>query len=458
MLSKRLFLAAVGVCVLIAAVLFFDLPTANAETKAERDQRMQWWREARFGMFIHWGLYSVPAGQWKGKKINEKCAEWIQQYAQIPVEDYEPLAKQFNPVKFDADQWVRVAKDAGVKYIVITTKHHEGFCLFDSKYTDYDVMSTPFKRDIMKELADACRRQGIQICWYHSIMDWHHPDYLPRRPWEKRSAEGANFDRYVTHLKNQLRELMSNYGKIGVLWFDGEWENTWTHRHGQDLDNYVHGLDPNIIVNNRVDKGREVMAGLTKEGEFSGDFGTPEQKIPATGLPGVDWETCMTMNDTWGYATHDQNWKSKEDLIRKLIDIVSKGGNFLLNVGPTAEGVIPPASVDRLEAIGQWMKTNGESIYGTSASPFEKLAWGRCTQKQLPDGKRRLYLHVFDWPKDGKLVVPSLGAKVTSAYLLADPNRTSLTTAASPSGIEVALPAQAPDAVASVVVLEIAVK
>lgn len=457
--SKRRCLTVPCVCALIAfATLFSGQSTAIAETKSEQDQRMQWWRDARFGMFIHWGLYSVPAGEWKGKKTPEKLAEWIQERSQIPGEDYEPLVKQFNPIKFNADQWVRVAKDAGVKYIVITTKHHDGFCLFDSKYTDYDVMSTPFKRDIMKELADACQRQGVQICWYHSIMDWHHPDYLPRRSWENRSAEGANFDRYVTYLKNQLRELTTNYGKIGVLWFDGEWEDTWTHQHGQDLYEYVRGLDPNIIVNNRVDKGRQGMVGLTKEGEFAGDFGTPEQEIPATGLPGVDWETCMTMNDTWGYATGDQNWKSAKDLIRKLIDVASKGGNFLLNVGPTAEGVIPSASVDRLKAIGQWMKINGESIYGTSASPFKELAWGRCTQKQLPDGKTRLYLHVFDWPKDGKLVVPCPGAKVQSAYLLADPNRTSLTTAASPSGMEVTLPAQAPDAVASVVVLEIAVK
>ena len=308
----------------------------------------------------------------------------------------------------------------GVKYIVITSKHHDGFCLFDSKYTDYTVMSTPFHRDIMKEMADACRRQGIRICWYHSIMDWHHPDYLPRRSWEKRSAAGANYDRYVAHLKNQLRELLTNYGKIGVLWFDGEWENTWTYDRGEDLYRYVRGLDPDIIINNRVSKGREGLAGTTKKGGFAGDFCTPEQEIPATGIPGMDWETCMTMNGHWGYNKEDHNWKSTKDLIRKLVDIASKGGNFLLNVGPTAEGILPPPSVERLEAIGKWMKTNGESIYGTTASPFARLDWGRATQKQLPDGRTRLYLHVFDWPKDGRLVVPQSNGKPLAARLLAD--------------------------------------
>ena len=427
-------------------------PSPQAETKAQRDQRMAWWREARFGMFIHWGLYAVPAGEWKGKTDH---AEWIMHTAQIPVQQYERFREQFNPVKFDADRWVRIAKGAGCKYIVITSKHHDGFCLFDSKSTDYDVMSTPFKRDIMKELADACRRQGLRICWYHSIMDWHHPDYLPRRDWEKRAAQGADFDRYVAHMKNQLRELTANYGKIGVLWFDGEWENTWTHERGLDLYRYVRGLDPDIIINNRVDKGRGGMAGLTKEGSFAGDFGTPEQEIPATGLAGVDWETCMTMNDHWGYNKNDQHWKSTEDLIRKLADIASKGGNFLLNVGPTADGLIPQPSVERLEAMGQWMKTNNESIYGTGASPFVKLDWGRATQKRLGGDKTRLYLHVFQWPADGNLKVPGLKNKTIGAYLLADKERKPLRIGPDGTALAIQVGDTAPDAIDAVVVLDI---
>lgn len=300
------------------------------ESKADRDARMRWWQEARFGLFIHWGLYAVPAGEWKSTTDH---GEWIRTTAQIPLEEYDKFVHQFNPAKFNPDEWVRIAKDAGMKYIVITSKHHDGFCLFDSKYTDFDVTSTPFKRDIMKELSEACRKQGIKMCWYHSIMDWHHPDYLPRREWEKdRSTEGADFDRYVQHMKNQLKELVTNYGEIGVLWFDGEWESTWNTKYGRDLYNYVRNLQPNIIINNRVGAGRSGMEGFTKEGEFSSDFGTPEQEIPATGLPGVDWETCMTMNDHWGYNSHDQNWKSAKDLIQMLADIASKGGNFLLNV------------------------------------------------------------------------------------------------------------------------------
>jgi len=441
----------VGIC--LAQTVAEEVRVMPAETEQQRDARMQWWREARFGLFIHWGLYAIPAGEWKG---NTRHAEWIMHTAQIPVEEYERFREQFNPVKFDADEWVRIAKDAGMKYIVITSKHHDGFCLFDSQYTDYDIMSTPFQRDIMKELADACRRAGLRMCWYHSIMDWHHPDYLPRRGWEQRSAEGADFHRYLAHLKNQVRELLTNYGPIGVMWFDGEWEGTWTHEHGLDLHNYVRGIQPRTIVNNRVDKGRGGMAGMTKDARFAGDFGTPEQEIPATGLPGVDWETCMTMNDHWGYNKHDHNWKSSEDLIRKLADIASKGGNFLLNVGPTAEGTFPQPCIDRLRDIGQWMRVNGEAIYGTSASPFRSLAWGRCTQKALPEGDARLYLHVFDWPTDRTLVVPGIFNQPTQAYTLAATGRRPLVVTRREDALLVQLPRQAPDPIDSVIVLDIA--
>jgi alpha-L-fucosidase len=401
--------------VCVSILLMAGIAETAFSQAAKNNTDMEWWREARFGLFIHWGLYAVPAGEWKG---NTGYGEWIRSNAQIPLETYDKFLQQFNPVQFNAAEWVRMAKEAGMKYIVITSKHHDGFGLWDSKQTDFDIMSTPFRRDVLKELAAACKEQDIQLCFYHSIMDWHHPDYLPRRTWEKdRAATGADFNNYIAYMKNQLKELLTGYGKIGILWFDGEWENTWTHEMGKDLYTYVKSLQPGIIVNNRVDKGREGMQGLTRAGEYAGDYGTPEQEIPATGIPGVDWESCMTMNNNWGYNSHDNNWKSAAELVQNLVDIASKGGNFLLNVGPTAEGVFPTASIERLKAIGGWMKNNSESIYGTQASPFKKLAWGRATQKQTKEGAR-IYLHVFNWPADGKLVLPGLGNEVTAIYSL----------------------------------------
>ena len=422
------------------------------ETKRQKDERMKWWRDARFGMFIHWGLYAIPAGEWGNGKDH---AEWIRTTAQIPIDQYEKFLGQFNPVKFNADEWVKMAKDAGMKYIVITSKHHDGFNLFDSPFTDFDVMSTPFHRDIMKELSEAAHKAGIKICWYHSIMDWHHPDYLPRRDWEKdRPTKTADFKKYVEYLKNELKVLVTKYGDIGILWFDGEWESTWTHELGKDLYNYVRSLQPAIIINNRVDTGRSGMEGQTKSNEFVGDYGTPEQEIPATGLPNTDWETCMTMNDHWGYNKYDKNFKTTEDLLQKLADIASKGGNFLLNIGPTSEGVFPPESIQRLKEIGEWMKVNGESIYSTTASPFKTLEWGRCTQKII-EGGTRLYLHVFDWPKDGKLVVPGIYNKSMNAYLLSDPDKNKLDVTRKEDALVISVPNVAPDKINSVVVLDV---
>lgn len=420
------------------------------ESPAEKEQRMAWWRDARFGMFIHWGLYSIPAGEWNGQTDH---AEWIRTTAEIPLETYNQFLPQFNPVSFDAAAWVRMAKDAGMMYIVITSKHHDGFCLFDSKETDFDVMSSPFKRDILKELADACEKEGIRLCFYHSIMDWHHPDYLPRRTWEKdRPTEGADYQRFTQYLKNQLRELCSNYGKAPhVLWFDGEWEDTWTHEQGLDLYNYVRNLRPEIIINNRVDTGRNGMAGFSEEG-FAGDFGTPEQEIPATGLPGVDWESCMTMNDHWGYNKADKNFKSTEDLLQKLADIASKGGNFLLNIGPKADGTFPQESIDRLREIGDWMKLNSDAIYGTSPSPFDAFDWGRCTWKMVGENTH-LYLHVFDAPKDGKLVLNGVANEPAGAQFLAYPKSNLLPVERKEDALIVSVPQDLPDTVNSVVVL-----
>lgn len=421
------------------------------EKTAEKEKRMKWWREARFGMFIHWGLYAVPAGEWKGTTNH---AEWIRTTARIPLEEYNKFVPQFNPVNFNAEAWVQMAKDAGMKYITITSKHHDGFCLWDSRQTDFDIMSTPFKRDVLKELADACRKLGgVKLCFYHSIMDWHHPDYYERRDWEKdRPVEGTDRKRFITFLKNQLKELVTEYGDIGVLWFDGEWEGFWKHEDGVDLYNYVRSLSPDIIINNRVDKGRGGMAGMTTAGGYAGDFGTPEQEIPETGLPGVDWESCMTMNNNWGFNKADKNFKSAEDLIHKLVDIASKGGNFLLNIGPRADGTFPQESIDRLKVIGGWMKACGESIYGTTASPFEHISWGRVTQKRK-GSNTLLYLHVFDWPANGKLRLSGIGNVPLGVYQLV--TREKMQFSSNDNTITIDVPAKAPDTINTVIVIEV---
>jgi alpha-L-fucosidase len=446
-----------------------------SESAAERDQRMAWFRDARFGLFIHWGVYSVPAGEWNGKT---NYGEWFLEETKMPVSQYEKFAGQFNPVRFDAKEWVRLAKNAGMKYIVITSKHHDGFGMFRSDQTDWCIKSTPFQRDPLKELADACREAGIKLCFYHSIMDWHHPDWGTRRPWNDKATGTPDMDRYTAYMKAQLKELLTRYGPIGILWFDGEWESPWTHDRGTDLYNYVRGLQPNIIINNRVGKVRAGMGGMDKGAERVGDYGTPEQEIPATGFgPGVDWESCMTMNNHWGYNKNDQNWKSSTTLVRNLIDCASEGGNYLLNIGPTSEGVFPEPSIERLEEIGKWMKVNGEAIYGTKASPFEKLAWGRCTQKKLASsgavtgfrqhaawpfeslqenagaGQTRLYFFVYDWPANGQLVIPGLANQPLRAFLL--DGRAPLAFTATNNTVCISLSSAAPDKTASVVALDI---
>ena len=374
------------------------------DPSAARPERMQWWREAKFGMFIHWGLYSQLAGSYDGKEIDNN-GEWIMDRAMIPVAKYAAVAKDFNPVKFDAAEWVRIAKCAGMKYIVITAKHHDGFAMYPSQASAFNLHdASPFKRDPLAELSEACRKEGLRFGLYYSqALDWHHPGgALPHRgAWD--AAQKGDMAKYIdTIAVPQVREICTRYGPLAELWWD--MPSGMTPQFATQLLAVVQATQPDVIMNNRLGGG------------VKGDLETPEQFIPSTGGPaGRDWETCMTMNNTWGFKKQDTDWKSTEDLLRKLLDICHKGGNFLLNVGPTAEGVIPLASVERLAAIGAWLQKNGESVYGTSASPMPFLSWGRCTRKG-----QTLFLHVFDWPASGELRVP-MHAKVTGACLLARP-------------------------------------
>jgi alpha-L-fucosidase len=425
------------------------------ESAAQKDARMAWWQNARFGMFIHWGLYSVPAGEWQGQT---GYGEWLLEESHMPVSQYEKYADQFNPTNFDALAWVRAAKAAGVKYIVVTSKHHDGFGMFPSSLTDWCIARTPFQRDPLQELAAACKTEGIKFCLYYSIMDWHSSDWGIRRPWNDVAATNGppDMDRYVTYMKGQLKELLTRYGPIGLLWFDGQWEAPWTQQRGDDLYRYVRSLQPALIVNNRVSKPTSTAGGGFARSDTMGDYGTPEQTIPPNGFgPGVYWESCMTMNDHWGYNKNDQNWKSAQTLVRNLIDCSSKGGNYLLNVGPTSAGLIPAPSLDRLKEIGAWMDVNSEAIYGTTASPFSRHpSWGRCTVKTAGN-TTTLYLHVFDWPRDGRLFVPALKSKIRTAYMLADKSHRRLVAKKVEDGVMISLPANPAGPISSTVVLQI---
>ncbi|HOX00813.1 MAG TPA: alpha-L-fucosidase [Candidatus Paceibacterota bacterium] len=423
---------------LLAPALGADVPV---ETRAQRDARMAWWRDAKFGMFIHWGVYAVPAGTYQGRQI-PGIGEWIMRNAEIPVAEYRAFARQFNPVRYDPAAWAQLARDAGMRYIVITSKHHDGFALFPSGVTDWDIEdATPYGKDLIGPLAQAAREQGLRFGLYYSqAQDWTHPGGAKARLQEGQGwdpAHRGNFDRYLKEIAApQVREILTRY-QPDILWWDTP---TWTTPERAAPLYALTALRPGLITNNRLGGG------------FSGDTETPEQRIPATGFADRDWETCMTLNGTWGYKSYDQNWKSAETLVRNLIDIVSKGGNYLLNVGPTPEGVIPAPSIQRLREVGAWMKVNGEAIYGTTSSPFKKLPWGRCTKKIAPDGAT-LYLHVFQWPPDGRLLVPGLKSPVTSATLMA--NGVSLPTQAGPDGLTISLPASAPDPISSTIVLRI---
>jgi alpha-L-fucosidase len=367
------------------------------ESPEATEARMEWWKDARFGLFIHWGPYAVPAGEYQGETVRG-VGEWIMNSAQIPISEYETYAEAFNPVLFDAAEWVRIAEDAGMKYIIITSKHHDGFGIWDSEVSDYDIMdASPFGRDVLRELRDAADEAGMRLGFYHSIMDWHHPDAQgPHYPtYNTGEKSNPRFPYFVQeYLKPQVTELVEGYDP-DVLWFDGEWIPEWTHEMGMDMYNHVRGLKPDILVNNRVDKGRQGMQGMNRTDRvYAGDFGTPEQEI-LVGASALPWESCMTMNDSWGFKATDENWKTTETLIHNLVDIVAKGGNYLLNVGPTAEGLIPEASVERLAEMGEWVGVNGEAIYGTR--PWEHYQDGESIRYTYTGGDA-VYAVSFGWP------------------------------------------------------------
>ncbi len=389
------------------------------ETPEEKDNRMNWWRNSKFGKFIHWGPYSVLAGSYKGEEI-EGIGEWIMHNAPITVKDYEKIAKEFIPVEFDANNWARLMKDAGMKYVVITSKHHDGFALWDSKVSNYNIVDfTPFRRDILKELSEACKKQGIKFGLYYSIMDWHHPqaqgnNYPMYNPKKGETKVNPDFPLYYeNYMKPQLLELVEGYDP-DILWFDGEWIPEYTHEMGLELYQEMRALKPSIIINNRVDKGRKGMQGMNKEDmDYAGDFGTPEQEILGTASE-LDWESCMTMNDTWGYKSYDHNWKTTEILVHNLVDVVSKGGNYLLNVGPTGDGLIPEPSVQRLKEIGTWLSVNGEAIYGTErlANHFKEGENIRFTRKK--EGST-LYAISLEKPNNTftiRSIIPKLGSEI----------------------------------------------
>jgi len=458
---KKCSLLLVGV--LCAAQFIFSQLVPPQREDTSRDNRMKWWREARFGMFIHWGVYSVPAGTYKGQKIN-RIGEWIMNRGKIPVAEYQAFAKEFNPVKFNADEWVKMAKDAGMKYIVITSKHHDGFAMFKSNASKWNIVdATPYGKDILKQLAEACRKNGIRLGFYYShAQDWNNPGGAAAK---KATTEGwanpdsakidaytaahnghwdpaqttKSFSQYIDDVAvPQVKELLTNYGDVAVFWWDTP--TNMTDEEATKL-NALLALQPMIITNDRL-----------KRPNYPGDYKTPEQRIPnLSELDGKDWETCMTMNETWGYKSYANNWKSVETLVHNLIDIASKGGNYLLNVGPKSDGTFPQESVDILKGMGAWMKVNSEAIYGSKANPLAPVTWGRITSKQSKQGTT-LYLSVFDWPKDGKLVVPGLKNEILSAKLLA--NGEAVKAKLEDEGLVIKLPGAALDTIATVIKLE----
>lgn len=360
-------------------------------------ERTRWFMDARFGMFIHWGLYAIPA-----------CGEWVMSEKEMTVEQYETYFKQFDPTDYNPREWVRIAKAAGMKYVVLTAKHHDGFCLFDSKLTEYKAANTKAGRDLVREFTEACREEGLRTGLYFSIIDWHHPDFPkygdrqhPMRNNEAYKNEKINFDRYLDYMHGQVKELVTNYGKLDLLWFDFSYDNmTGEVWRASELVKMVRTYQPDVIIDNRLEGAGDSHGSIVTEHplSYSGDFASPEQILPPDGVCDekgrpIPWELCATMNNHWGYCNFDHQYKSAQMIVRKLVECVSKGGNMILNVGPDAKGNIPQESINILKEIGVWMKRNQESIYGCGISELSKPEWGRYTQKG-----DTIYAHVYETP------------------------------------------------------------
>lgn len=388
------------------------------------------WQDLRFGMFIHWGPVSV-----KGTEIGWSRGR------EIPIEEYDQLYQQFNPVEFDADEWVAIAQEAGMRYLILVTKHHDGFTLWDSRHTEYDIMASPFKRDIVKELSEACKKQGLLFGTYYSILDWHHPHY-PLIKSRGGTKSGYDMDAYIDFMCNQLKELILYYD-TRVLWFDGEWEDPWRHDQGMQLYAYVRGLAPELLVNNRVDKGRAGMDGHTLGSEFAGDFETPEQKIGAYS-PDVPWESCIPICTQWAWKP-DDDLKTKKECIQTLVRTAGGGGNLLLNVGPMPDGRIEPRQVERLQEIGAWLKENGESIYGTRGGPIAPQEWGVSTQRC-----NTIYLHVLS--AETQTIVLDDSIRVRDVKCMHSDERVEFRTI--PQGTQIDVPAGQHDGIDLVLVVE----
>lgn len=430
-----------GVLLLLLTILLLNNTIVSGQD-VSKDARMQWWKDARFGMFIHWGLYAVPAGEWNGEEIGG-IGEWIMSRAKIPAVEYRQLANKFKPVKFDAIAWVKVAKDAGMKYITITSKHHDGFAMFNSNASDYNIVdASPYGKDPIKELAAECHKQGIKICFYYSqSRDWNEVGGLGNS-WDD-FQQKDKFQQYLDEkVKPQLTELLTNYGEVGMIWFDTPMSISYDQ--ASELKALVRKLQPGCIISGRLGGGVET------------DYiSTGDNVVPAGVFPGY-WEVPATLNNTWGFKKNDNNWKDPSKVVPMLFDIASKGGNYLLNVGPTAEGVIPEASVKILQEVGNWMKVNDEAIYETNASPYRtEFPWGGITVKG-----NKLYLGFLSWPINGEVVLDGLKAKVKRIYLLADKQQNDLPFEQNfvPSivhnRLKINLPPNAPDKYVSVVVVE----